>query len=581
MELGSDAPLDLDGVVGGVDDLDELVHHPPLVLEGQRLPGVQVVGDLVEVELPVAAPLLDLPLELLFLGVQLTDAPADVAVHHVVGGGQPVHQGGDLGLHLGEPHPQSGQLRVRRRPLLAAEGGPLGHFFPHLLVDDLLHVVGVDGAGARAGFRVHAVGAEEVSGLGGGVAFVHQGVAAHAALDLSCQPGVLGLVIWPHLPGPQALAAALEPHLRRDDALVGGQDQVVAPQIHLLAAHAVLALVVVAAVDADKVGGVVGDDGPLGLVEFVDRQIRPDVNGIAEHVRQPGALPGFAPFRDAVFLEVSDNVAVGALRLGVELVHEPHHLRLLRDDLVHGGLDAADDGGDQPVAIGHPPAHVKALLAPGKVGVGHPLLDGLPLQLGEDDADVEHGPAHGGGGVELLRGGDELHPVLAQSLHHAGEVQDGAADAVQLVDDDLAELSRPHILHHLLEGGAVGVLAAVSPVDVGLVGFPPRLVLAELDLAIDGDAVSPVHRLPRVNCVHGIQLSFFWIEKELLTGTSYPSGSGKAILIFDKNIIEARLDLAGLFGPFPAGQVRAPVLHGDGDAAARDGMRLGDVVSRT
>ena len=52
----------------------------------------------------------------------------------------------------------------------------------------------------------------------------------------------------------------------------------------------------------------------------------------------------------------------------------------------------------------------------------------------QHNADVQHGPAHGGGGIKLFRGGDKLHIVLLEQLHHGCEVQNGTADTVQLVD---------------------------------------------------------------------------------------------------------------------------------------------------
>lgn len=108
MELALNAPFDLERGAGGMDDLDELVDHPPLVLEGQGVPGIQVVGDLPEVDLLVAAVLLDLPLELLLSDIQLADPSADIAVHHIIGGGQAVHQGGDFCFRLGELDLQGG-----------------------------------------------------------------------------------------------------------------------------------------------------------------------------------------------------------------------------------------------------------------------------------------------------------------------------------------------------------------------------------------------------------------------------------------------------------------------------------------
>ncbi len=171
-----------------------------------------------------------------------------------------------------------------------------------------------------------------------------------------------------------------------------------------------------------------------------------------------------------------------------------------------------------PTAAGdrHPSAHVQAFSAAGKIGVRHPLLDGLPLQLGEDDADIQHGPANGGGGVEFLGGGYKFHAVLCEGVHHGGEVQNGAADAVQLVDDDLADEAPPHVGHELLKGGALRVLSAVAPVGVGFGRPAPELVPAQLDLAFNGDAVGAVHRLSGIDGVHSVPPAVFrvlsWLQ---------------------------------------------------------------------
>jgi len=60
-----------------MNDLDELGHHLLLILEGQRFSAVQLVCDLPEVDFPVAASFLDLPLEALFLGIRIANPSAD------------------------------------------------------------------------------------------------------------------------------------------------------------------------------------------------------------------------------------------------------------------------------------------------------------------------------------------------------------------------------------------------------------------------------------------------------------------------------------------------------------------------
>ena len=48
---------------------------------------------------------------------------------------------------------------------------------------------------------------------------------------------------------------------------------------------------------------------------------------------------------------------------------------------------------------------------------------------------VEHEPSHGRGGVDLLGKGNERDLVLVKHFHHAGKVQQRAAEAVHLNHD--------------------------------------------------------------------------------------------------------------------------------------------------
>lgn len=59
-----------------------------------------------------------------------------------------------------------------------------------------------------------------------------------------------------------------------------------------------------------------------------------------------------------------------------------------------------------------------------------------------------------------------------------------------------------HVAHHLAKGRAIGILAAVAPVGVYLVRLPLQLIAAELDLALDRNAVRPVHGLPCIDGIH-------------------------------------------------------------------------------
>jgi hypothetical protein len=66
----------------------------------------------------------------------------------------------------------------------------------------------------------------------------------------------------------------------------------------------------------------------------------------------------------------------------------------------------------------------------------------IALELGEGQEHVQHQLAHRRGGIELLRDRDEGNAVLLERLHHAGEVEQGAAQAVHLVDHHAVDFTR-------------------------------------------------------------------------------------------------------------------------------------------
>ena len=154
-------------------------------------------------------------------------------------------------------------------------------------------------------------------------------------------------------------------------------------------------LVVVASVGADEVTGIVDNDRTPVTVEPVNSQIGTDVDGIAQDLRKARAHPWLPVFQHPVGLQTAGDIAAGALRLCVQLIDQPYLLCLLFVDSVHRGSDAVDGRGAQTEAVWHPAAHIETFLAAGVVGVRHALLDRLPLQLGEYDADIQHGAPHG------------------------------------------------------------------------------------------------------------------------------------------------------------------------------------------
>ena len=258
-------------------------------------------------------------------------------------------------------------------------------------------------------------------------------------------------------------------------------------------------------------------------VERINGWVRTNIDGISKDVCKACASPRLSVFENAVGLKVADDVTVRAFRLRVELIDQLHLLCFLCVDLIHGGLNTLNGRWNQPKPIRNSAAHIKTFLTAGVVGICHTLLNGFPFQLCEYDADVEHSAPHRGGGVELFRRGYELDLVLPKLLHHIGKVKNGTADTVQLINNDLTDHSIFDVVHHFRKGRTICIFTAVTSVGIDLVLFTSHFVLAELNLAFDGNAIGSVNGLSCVDCVHFV--APFSHRKELLTGTSYRSSS--------------------------------------------------------
>jgi len=116
----------------------------------------------------------------------------------------------------------------------------------------------------------------------------------------------------------------------------------------------------------------------------------------------------------------------------------------LEDRLHHRGLGLVDHEavalrGDV-IAEDGMAARPLALASGRRDLVARPLADDLAFELGERQQHVEHQAAHAGRAMELLRDRDEGDPVLFKRLRHAGEVEQGPAEPVELVDDDHIDL---------------------------------------------------------------------------------------------------------------------------------------------
>ena len=144
---------------------------------------------------------------------------------------------------------------------------------------------------------------------------------------------------------------------------------------------------------------------------------------------------------------------------------------------------------------------MKAFQAPGVISVSDTLLNGFPLELGEHDADIQHGPAHRGRGIEFLCGRNKLHIVFLKQFHHICEVQNGAAYPVQLIDNYPAHLAFAYLAKELLKLGSVGILARVALVLENPATASLQLILAEINLALNADTVLAVYGLSRINYI--------------------------------------------------------------------------------
>lgn len=79
--------------------------------------------------------------------------------------------------------------------------------------------------------------------------------------------------------------------------------------------------------------------------------------------------------------------------------------------------------------------------------------------------------------------------VFGLLFHHGCEVQNGAANTIQLVDHHALDQAPANIGHHFLELGPVGVLAGIALVGVLAEIASSQFILAELNLAFNADSV--------------------------------------------------------------------------------------------
>ena len=129
------------------------------------------------------------------------------------------------------------------------------------------------------------------------------------------------------------------------------------------------------------------------------------------------------------------------------------------------------------VSVWHAAAIPLLVGGPGNHRCRHALARHVALELGEDQDDLEHGFAHRGRRIELLVLADESHAELLALGVHRREVQEIAADAVNLPDQHMREFTMLDALHHLLERRAVRILAGIPGILEDLIIFDAQDIL--------------------------------------------------------------------------------------------------------
>ena len=121
----------------------------------------------------------------------------------------------------------------------------------------------------------------------------------------------------------------------------------------------------------------------------------------------------------------------------------------------HGGVAVRHRGLGQP-HLGFRqrkrPAAVAAARPRGREPGPGAFADQLPLELSQRREDAEHEAAGGGGGVDLRALPSEhlsAHVAGRQGLHGVDQVNEGAAEAVKLPDDE--HVARPERAHATVE----------------------------------------------------------------------------------------------------------------------------------
>jgi hypothetical protein len=127
-------------------------------------------------------------------------------------------------------------------------------------------------------------------------------------------------------------------------------------------------------------------------------------------------------------------------------------------------------------------------VAPAGSGGGQPgggaFADEVAFELGQGGKDVEDELATGGGGVDRLLQTPEPDPPVGQPGDGVDQVPEGAAEPVQLPDDQ--GVPGPQLVQELLEGRAVGAGAAGGLGEDPVAAGPLEGVDLELGVLVGG-----------------------------------------------------------------------------------------------
>ncbi|MDP2306783.1 MAG: hypothetical protein Q8P18_12230 [Pseudomonadota bacterium] len=256
----------------------------------------------------------------------------------------------------------------------------------------------------------------------------------------------------------------------------------------------------------------VDDRGVLALVPVAAVRDLAEVQPVLQHDvddgvgERPLALVALPPRRVAL-LPVALRVEVAG-----DLADRPelgHLLERLADDDRLGLVDGEVTAAVSVVAERRGAAVPEATLSPRLHGDAGAVGGLLAFEFGEDQHELEHRPADRLRGVEGLVERDELDVPSLEGPVQLVEVEERAGEAVQPGDHDHVDLAGADGGEHLLELGAVEVLAAGAffaedagdkvrglargdgGTEAGLLGLQGALV-AELvvggDAGVEGDA---------------------------------------------------------------------------------------------